>query len=172
MNEYMVRSNKVTSSPPFAARTYVIDGINRSFGIQTDVFLRVVDVSISQGWDKNGTTPTDIDEIVTGVMQFCSPKYKGDYSIYFIHSKFMDSFYAGVPSVLSLGGHSVVGTGIMEYDVSYKKPRLFGSSDKTALETIVIINDGWYNANSNGADEQYPYVPFEDIKSIIVPVPD
>lgn len=152
ITEYMLRTGKVTSDTP-----YDINGL----------FHRAAEAGKTCGWDGvSGVFIPTQGLIITAAMSYYTPAYVGDYSVFNIHAKYMDSYYAGVPILVSLGGHSVCGVGIIEKTVTYKKSGLFGGT-KTALETFIIVNDGWHD--SEAGESKYQYVPFDDIASIVVP---
>lgn len=154
ISEYMLRSGKVTSDSP-----YDINGL----------FYRAAVAGKTCGWDgRTGVFIPSNGLIVTDAMSYYTPYYIGDYSIFNMHSKYMDSYYSGVPILVALSGHTVCGVGIIEKTVTYKKSGLFGGT-KTALETFIIVNDGWHDSQTGTGESRYQYVPFDDIVSIVVP---
>ena len=156
VNEYMLRKGIVSW-----------DGTNNDID---SIFYRVCGVAKDEGWDRDGTTASKIDDYFTAAMDYYSPKYKGDYSTLLMHQKYMDSYYAGIPVMVSIPGHTICGVGILEKNVTYTKKGLFGSeSTKTELETFLIINDGWSGENDDNYI-RYTYVSFEYVNSIVVPV--
>ena len=83
----------------------------------------------------------------------------------------MDSYYAGIPVIVTIPDHSVCGVGILEKNVTYTKTGLFGiETTETELETFLIVNNGWLNMEV-GTQGRYSYVSFEYVTSIVVPVP-
>ncbi len=156
VNEYMLRKGIVSW-----------DGTANDID---SIFYRVCGAAKDEGWDRDGTQQSKIDDYFTAAMDYYTPKYKGDYSTLLMHQKYMDSYYAGIPVIVTIPGHSVCGAGILEKNVSYTKKGLFGSeSTETKLETFLIINDGW---SGEGEDNyiRYTYVSFEYVESIVVPV--
>ena len=153
--EYMVRKEIISG-----------DGVNNRYPL----FYRVCGVAKDNGWDgKSGTPEEMIEDIFTDLMDYYTPKYKGDLSTLFMHQKYMDSYYAGIPVIVNIPKHTVCGAGILEKNVTYTKTGLFGiKTTKTELETFLIVNSGWSNINFS---ERYTYVSFEYVISIVVPVP-
>ncbi len=158
VNEYMLRKGIVSW-----------DG---NANDKDSIFYRICGAAKDNGWDgKTGTPENIIDDIFTDAMDYYTPKYKGDYSTLFMHQKYMDSYYAGIPVIVTIPDHSVCGVGILEKNVTYTKTGLFGiETTETELETFLIVNNGWLNMEV-GTQGRYSYVSFEYVTSIVVPVP-
>lgn len=158
VNEYMLRKSIISEN-----------GIVQN---ENTLFYRICGAAKDNGWNGNGGTKEDkIDDIFTDAMKFYTPKYKGDYSILNMHKKFMDSYYSGIPVIVSAPEHSMCACGILEKNVTYTKKGLFGiETTKTELETFLIVNDGWYDATIDNFSQKYSYIPFEIVSSIVVPI--